>query len=290
LIQEITRRFAENKNALHDLLVVTRKLENMNEKLRQAEALKSDFLSNIRHEINNPLTVVLGMSRQLCSKTLDLQTSAMIGEMIHQEAFELDFQLKNIFMAAEIEAGECLLGISSTDIKNLICNIMDSFKNKAAAKKVTVTIECAYEKPEEQLFFTTDPEKFSCILANLLSNAIEYSREEGHVHITVRKKNNELVLTVRDEGSGISEEDRNKIFDRFTQLETGGKKHHKGHGLGLSITRALVEMLDGNIRIESMPGHGCTFIVSIRALSDPEMTEDISEDSNEYIFKGTQQF
>ena len=102
LIEEIRQRFEFNQNALADLQALTQKLEQMNERLKESEALKSQFLSNIRNEINNPLTSIMGLSRQLITKPDAVENTALVGPMIYMEAFNLDFQLQNIFIAAEL--------------------------------------------------------------------------------------------------------------------------------------------------------------------------------------------
>ena len=107
LISELKRRFDEKSNAIHEIIIMTNKIEELNERLRIAESHKSNFLSNIRNEINNPLTVIMGMANQLNMKVMDPKSVSITAETIYNEAFDLDFQLKNIFVAAEIEAGEC---------------------------------------------------------------------------------------------------------------------------------------------------------------------------------------
>ncbi len=290
LIEEIKKRLMERKRALRDFAETTRELEMVNEKLRQSESLKSNFLSNIRNEINNPLTVILGMSRQLSKGITDQKASKTAVEMIYKEAFDLEFKMENIFTAAEIEAGEASVNIAHTDIGGLAWSQLDSFHHQAADKKITM--ECTVDAPAagETLYFNTDPEKLSCILSNLLANAIEFSNEGGKVQILVRREGPRLVLSVIDTGIGIEEKDRDRIFDRFTQLDSGSTRKHKGQGLGLSIAKALTEMLDGKINLFSSPGRGCNFTLILNELGTGDEIRDLSEDGNERIFDGAQQY
>ena len=288
-IEEINKRFLESRKALHDLEIVTKKLEMVNEKLRQAEALRSDFLSNIRNEINNPLAAILGMSKQLAEGVPDRETAALMAEAIHQEAFELDFQLKNIFIAAEIEAGESSLSVSRTDLAALVHGLIASFHHKAAEKNIRVNFEYDPSGPGE-LSLTTDPEKISCILSNLLANAIEYSDAGKTVYLRARKDGRRLTVAVADEGIGIAEQDREKIFDRFLQLDAGAKKRHKGHGLGLSITKALTEILDGEIALSCALGKGCAFTLAVDDACDGQEPGERSGDGNEYFFEDARKF
>jgi signal transduction histidine kinase len=99
-----------------------------------------------------------------------------------------------------------------------------------------------------------------------------------------------LNIAITDEGIGIPEADRKKVFDRFVQLDRGVRKRHKGHGLGLSITKALVEMLDGSVTLSGAEGQGSVFTVSIAELGTGQAVDVTSEDGNEFIFEGGTQF
>jgi len=286
LLEELKKRFNENKRALHDLRVMTKKLEQVNRKLQESEALKSNFLSNIRNEIVNPLTSIMGLSEQLFeARPSDEQSISSMAHMIYVEAFNLDFQLKNIFMAAELEAGEAVVSVAKVDINTLIGNLITAFDINTKSKNITVEYRCELKGDEKNAFyFKTDPEKIQIILSNFLCNAIEYSLENGKVLISSGLENNCLICSVQDWGIGISNEEREKIFDRFRQLDSGVRKRHKGHGLGLSIVKELIELLDGDLDFTSVAGKGCTFTVSIpEAAGGPEV-DVFSEEGNEFIF------
>lgn len=283
LMDELKKRFNDNKKALHDLRVVTKKLEQLNRKLQESEATKSDFLSNIRNEINNPLTSIMGLSEQMFSG--DAGASSSMAQHIYNEAFNLDFQLKNIFMAAELEAGEAAVSVSNVDVVAFINNLIDSFRNHALEKKLKVELNCVCPKDSKDEFhFQTDPEKLQLILSNLLANAIEFSLKGKKVRIKTWKKSGRLNVSVKDDGIGIATEKQSKIFDRFKQLDSGSSKSHKGHGLGLSIVKALLELLGGSIKLSSVAGKGCEFTISIPESDAGARVDVFSEDGNEYIF------
>jgi signal transduction histidine kinase len=262
LIEALKERFRENETALNGLKVMTRKLEDMNRKLQESEALKGNFLSNIRNEMNNPLTSIMGLSRQLISgEALTPDSVYPIASMIHSDAFNLDFQLRNIFAAAELEAGETELTPSSIDIDALVQGVVEMFRFRAFEKNLAVNYSPLSPDPKEKVHFTTDPEKLQIIMANLLSNAIEFSGEAGRVELKVWINGGYLGLSVEDNGMGIDKADHEAIFDRFKQVEAGSTKRHRGHGLGLSITRDLVGLLLGTISVSSEPGRGSVFTV-----------------------------
>jgi signal transduction histidine kinase len=290
LLEELKRRFLDNKKALYDLTKMNEKIEKLNVKLAESERLKSDFLSNIRNEINNPLTSILGLSREIVSAKKDEQTKQLMAQSIYDEAFELDFQLRNIFIAAELEAGETQLNISRVDMAAFIKNLVSAFSRKARKKSLTMTFTCCGAKPEDQgLLFNTDAEKLHRVLANLLANAIEYNNEGKAVHIEARKENGVLRVSIADEGIGVPKQERERLFDRFHQLDRGSTKKHRGHGLGLSTTKALVEMLGGKVSVADDEGVGCVFHVAIPEASGAG-DNVLSEDGNEFLFENEKRF
>ena len=290
LLEELKRRFLDTKKALYDLTKMNEKIEKLNLKLAESERLKSNFLSNIRNEINNPLTSILGLSREIVSAKKDEQTKQLMAQSIYDEAFELDFQLRNIFIAAELEAGETQLNISRLDMAAFIKNLFSAFSRKAQKKNLTMTFACCGARPEDQcLLFNTDAEKLHRVLANLLANAIEYNNEGKTVHIEARKENGVLRVSIADEGIGVPKQERDRLFDRFHQLDRGSTKKHRGHGLGLSTTKALVEMLGGKVSVADADGGGCVFHVAIPEASGAG-DNVLSEDGNEFLFETEKRF
>jgi signal transduction histidine kinase len=286
LLDELKKRLEENRIAVANLRAMTQNLEAVNEKLRQSESLKSDFLSNIRNEINNPLMSIMGLAKQIVDRKADADTARNMAGTIYREAFDLDFQLRNIFAAAELEAGETTMSVAQVDVTTLIRGQITVFGHKASEKMLTVE----FEPGERPLTFKTDPDKLQKALANLLANAIEFNREGKRVIVRAWREGERLNISIADEGLGIAEADRKKVFDRFVQLDTGIRKRHKGHGLGLSITKALVEMLDGTITLTGAEGKGCVFTVSIAELGTDRSVDVTSGDGNEFIFEGGTQF
>ncbi|KJR41266.1 ATP-binding region, ATPase-like domain protein [Candidatus Magnetoovum chiemensis] len=206
--------------------------------------------------------------------------------MIFTESFNLDFQLRNIFATAEIEAGETDLSISNLDIISLILNSIDSFKHQADEKKVEILFLYDWlEGSDKELYFRTDPEKFRLIVNNILANAIEFSNEDGEVQIKLWKDSDMLNISVEDSGIGMDPKDHDIIFDRFKQIDEGSTKKHKGHGLGLSIVKALTDLLNANIDVKSEKGKGSVFTVTLPELEGNTSTDVFSSDGNEFLFE-----
>ncbi len=284
LLDELKRRFEQNKIAVKELKTLNNELKLVNKKLEESESLKSHFISNITNEIINPFSSILGLSKAILS--VDKENWKKVVSMValvHSEAFSLDFQFRNIFVAAKIEAGEIFPEILNVDVQNIIESVIEAFKFEAKRKKLHVNFLFNIPIEDDNLFiFRTDPEKLKLILANLLSNAINFSFEGGNVDITAWLEDNTLCISVRDHGVGISKENQKIIFDRFKRLDSGINSLNRGHGLGLSVNKAIIEMLEGKINIESELGQGSCF--TIRIPESDVSTSDFASDANETFF------
>ncbi|MFN8208541.1 MAG: HAMP domain-containing sensor histidine kinase [Bacteroidales bacterium] len=290
LLLELKNRFEENKKTIAELQQLTDELKSVNKKLGESEALKSHFISNITNEIINPFTSILGLSKTIMAvKKEDWKKVISMVALIHSEAFNLDFQLRNIFVAAKVEAGEIAPEILSVNLKALVQNLLESFRIESQKKNLEFEFifECK-PKQGEIFYFKTDPEKIKLILANLLSNAIKFSFDQGKIEVRVWNEQNIMHFLVKDQGTGISEENQQVIFDRFKRLDSGINSLNRGHGLGLSINKALIDLLNGKIDIQSTLGEGASFTVSI-----PEASADIagySAEGNDFLFDDNQVF
>lgn len=282
LFAELKFRFDLNRSALNELQTVSRELESLNRKLQASEAMKGHFLSNIRNEINNPLTSISGLARHLMTGRCAPEQVSEIAGMIYSEAFDLDFQLRNIFVAAELEAGEAQPEFCNVEIESLLKNTVELLARHLALKQIEVieAFTCSTSSP----LFVSDAQMLQVMLINLLMNAIEFSPIGGTVRVEMQISAAGLQISVADNGSGIDAADQTKIFDRFVQMESGTTKSHRGHGLGLSITRALVELLGGAVTVESERGAGAKFNLNI---PDPQLAAPVSlhaSDGNFFLF------
>jgi signal transduction histidine kinase len=283
LIGELTGRLKAYSKTLEDLKTLNSELKSVNKKLEDSEALKSHFISNITNEIVNPFASILGLSRNiLTAKKEDWKTIISMVSLIHSEAFNLDFQFRNIFVAAKLEAGDLTPEILRVDINSLMEGVLESFRIEAKKKRVILAYEINYDsKGDSPLYFKTDPEKLRLIISNLISNAIKFSSAGQAIELNVTMRESKLVIRVKDHGTGISQEDQKIIFDRFRRLDTGINSLNRGHGLGLSVNKALLDMLEGNISIDSEQGKGAEFVISV-----PEP----SSESEGFSYNGTETF
>lgn len=290
IIESLKTRLDNIKKVQLELDRLNTELKETNKRLEESEAFKSHFISNITNEIINPFTSIMGLSRSILSvKKEDWKRVISMVAMIHSEAFNLDFQFRNIFVAAKIEAGELNPEIINVDIIGLIKSTIDNFKIEAKKKRIKILFNFKTENNNsKKAIFKTDPEKVKVILSNLISNAIKFSFVCTNIEINANLVNKILTIEVRDYGIGISDTNQNIIFDRFKRLDSGINSINRGHGLGLSINKSLLDLLDGKIHIQSELNNGTIFKISI-----PEYEMDstsISEAGNETFFNDEEIF
>lgn len=282
LLTEIKRRLDENAAKLLEEKKLTSELNEVNEKLIASEKLKSNFLSNIRNEINNPIASILELSKNIAQGEISQEMMSSFAKLIYSEAFDLDFQLRNIFLSAEVEAGESPLMVISVKIQHLLGNIIQQFSHRIEKKGIKV--EWSNSIDENQIF-KTDSEKLHLIISNLIANAIQFNHENGWIKIESEIIDNVLNIKVSDSGIGINQDEQDKIYDRFYQIESGSIKTYGGHGLGLSITKALIDILEGNISLKSQLGEGSEFLIQLPNLESESADDDtFSSDGNDFLF------
>lgn len=286
LIAELSKRFEENKKALNELKVLNEQLLELNNKLKESEALKSHFISNITNEIVNPFASILGLARNITEiKEGEYQRAKQMAHLIYSESFNLDFQFKNIFAAAEIEAGETTPNIVKTQLTEVLKAVMDLYKNELNKRNLTVEID----HKGENIDFYTDAEKVRLILSNLVSNAIKFSHTNGKIIIYITITQEQAIIRVKDFGIGISAQNQQIIFDRFKRIDNGINSLNRGHGLGLSIIKAFIDLLNGTIIVESSENIGTEFIIQLPN-APADASGGFTSDGDEIFFDDIEKF
>jgi signal transduction histidine kinase len=284
LLKELRDRLDERRSFEVEVQETSKDLQEVTRRLKESEALKSHFISNISNEIVNPFTSILGLSKAILSvEKHDWKKVVSMVALIHSEAFNLDFQLRNIFVAAKIEAGEIQPNIAKVNIRSLIQTVIDSFNIVSRKMNIEIdhnfNIEYGFGK---NFYFKTDSEKLKLVVSNLINNALKYSYKESKVIVKVFIEDDLLNISVQDFGTGISEKNQKVIFERFKRLDSGINSINRGHGLGLSITKALLDVLGGNIEIASKKGEGSTFTVFLPEARN--IVDGFSGDGNDIFF------
>jgi len=259
-------------------------LKQVNKKLAASEKLKSEFLSNIRNEIINPFASIMGFATRLMElRPEEGEKARQIGRLIHSEAFDLDFQLRNIFAAAEIEAGQVTCQIAQVDLYQLTTSVIKDYQPGAMQNDLSLELSFLPDASSPLMNFTGDADKIATCTANLLSNAVNFASSGSKVKLLVHRFDDTLQINVTNQGQTISEEDREKVFDRFVQLDTGMTKARPGHGLGLTVTRALAELMNGQVQLHTSTPCETVFVLTIPQLR-AEGNMDLSPEANELFF------
>ena len=271
------------------------------------EKMKSRFFANISHEFRTPLTLILGPAEKINTQTSnDIIKDSGIIKRNSKRLLQLVNQLLDL---SKLEAGKLKLEASKNNIVSFIKGIALSFESLSEEKDITLKI--ISEKDSIDVYF--DKEKMIKILSNILSNAFKFTPQNGKITISINTKPPSFLLTVkpadkeelkggyveikiRDTGIGISKEEMLKLFDRFYQVDSSFTKEFEGTGIGLALTRELVELHKGNISVESEAGHWTEFTLSLplgrNHLTDEEILDEktdnlknINNDEDHYLPK-----
>ena len=257
---DVNQLKAENEFLKAEKKLSLQQLDKLNTKLTESEAFKSHFLSNISNEIINPFTSILGLSQNIIDlKSSDIKEIHEMSKLIQNEAFDLDFQLRNIFAAAKIESGEHSLEMNLIPTLPFISKIIESLSLKANKKGLTIDFNHSFAIEH----LPSDEEKLRLILSNLIMNAINFSPEGETIFIDCENTIHGFIFKINNQGSTISAKDSSIIFDRFIKLNNSINTLNLGHGLGLSIIRDFIELLNGTIELESNDENGTTFTIHL---------------------------
>ncbi|MBN2639775.1 MAG: HAMP domain-containing histidine kinase [Bacteroidales bacterium] len=263
-----------------------KQLEELNEKLLDAEAFKSHFISNVTNEIVNPFSSILGLSKSMMTADDNQKDEVChLAGLIYSEAAFLDFQLNNTFAAAKLEAGEVVVEASRVDLQQLIDDVLESLQPEQDRKQIKVSYELV---PENTLYFHTDKEKLKLILVNLISNGIKFSEKGRNIQVRIGSAENLLKVDVEDEGIGMDKQEIGKIFDRFHRVDSRIHSLNPGNGLGLAVVDGLVHVLDGTIDVVSTPGNGSVFTVKLpESVAETDFFDEdglFSDDQDQELF------
>jgi len=232
------------------------------EHAEESDRLKSAFLANMSHEIRTPMNGILGFTELLEKPDLTGEQQQKYIRIIQKSGARMLNIINDIVDISKIESGQMVLLISETDVNELIDSIYSFFKPEVEQKGMQFSFDCSLSG--KNAIIKTDQEKLYAILTNLVKNAIKYT-EKGSIEIGYRSKPSELEFYVKDTGVGISDNQKEVIFKRFRQVSEKLSRNKEGAGLGLSISKAYVEMLGGKIWVESEHGKGSTFCFTIPA-------------------------
>lgn len=255
-------------------------LTKAKEKAEESDRLKSAFLANMSHEIRTPMNGILGFAGLLKDGDLSGKQQEKYIQIIEKSGARMLNIINDIVSISKIESGTFDINITETNINNQLQFVFDTLKLDAENKKLNLSFHCSL--PNEKAIIHTDYEKLNGILLNLVKNAIKYT-DTGRIEFGYIGKGEELEFYVRDSGIGIPKERLDAIFERFIQADVVDKMARQGAGLGLSISKAYVEMLGGKIWVKSEETKGSTFYFTLPSKIDAEREIAIPDKSKNEV-------
>jgi two-component system, sensor histidine kinase and response regulator len=260
--------------------ILEQRVQALQEALTATESAnrsKNDFLATMSHELRTPLTCVIGMSATLLRWSLgplnDKQRSYL--KTIHDSGEHLLELINDILDLSQVEAGKATLSLTEFSLSHVARQCLQVMRDKAISAGVELRIEIL-TLPERDLF-VADQRRFRQILFNLLSNAIKFTPEGGLVTLRLWLENKVAIIQVEDTGIGIPEHKKPLLFQKFQQLDTSYRRSYEGLGLGLALTKQLIEMHHGWVDVDSTEGKGSTFTVEIPMQQVPDIGRSKAE-------------
>ncbi len=251
------------------------------QKLHEVDELKSRFFTNISHEFRTPLTLILGPVKQMIEELNEGKMKDDLG-IVHRNASKLLELVKQLLDISKLESGKMKLQTVPQNIVPLVKALTLSFTSYAERKMITLK----FTSSEDEIVVYIDRDKIEKISTNLLSNAFKFTPEGGTIEVTVRADERNSSIIISDTGVGIPREKISKIFDRFYQIDGSHTREQEGTGVGLSLTKELVELHRGKIEVESEEGKGSTFMVSIPLGREHLNPEEIIEEEDAEDIEG----
>jgi len=249
------------ENALTDQ---TRQLSTQNERLRELDGLKDDFLGLVSHELRTPLTSIIGYARLLRDERTSNLNTDQFTEVIQKNAQRLLRLVEDLLFLSQSQPGELAVDLRSADLADLTASVVEEMRPEAQRKHIDLAYSAA-AVPR----FTVDPARIAQVLGNLISNAVKFTPDGGKVEVSVRMDGDRAVLAVADTGFGIPAADRERIFERFFRTAIATRQVIPGTGLGLAIARDIVEAHHGTIAVDSDEGRGSTFTICLPRQAGP---------------------
>jgi PAS domain S-box-containing protein len=233
-------------------------LRRVNERLREEDKLKTDFVSNVTHELRTPMTSIKGYTELILAGGAGEvnQRQREFLATVKNNADHLTRLINDLLDISCLESHKLELHLATIDIPGLIHEIAKAYQVEAKARRISVELDL----PKEYPFIKADSDRIKQVLTNLMGNALKFTPSEGKIVLGFQDKEKEGLFWIKNTGAGIARKDWKRIFEKFQQV---GKRSEKGTGLGLAITKGLVELHRGRIWMKSEMGAGSTFYFTL---------------------------
>lgn len=258
MVREISTRLRENDEmAIDDLRLRASELADAYQKMAEMEAARREFLTNISHQLRTPLTTAHGYLQMLQKNALPEEKKPEILSTIARSIQQITTLVNDILFVQEMDL--ILDQFESVNMVEMAREVTRQYEEKARAANVKLHVKADLFVPP----VLGEPQNLERALVALVDNAIKFSPNGGDVEIRLRRKGEQVLISVKDEGIGIEPDKLPHIFDRFYRLDKVGNRLFEGLGLGLAITKQVIEQHKGQLTVESTPGQGSTFTMSL---------------------------
>lgn len=266
------RDITEEKNIIEEKIAY--------EKAIELESIKSEFFSNISHEFKTPLNIILA-TMQVINKNIEVKNIISTDEgnlnkymnSIRQNCYRLLRLVNNIIDISKMDYGYYDIQLGNYNIisvvEDITMSVLEYVNNKG--------IELIFDTEVEEEIIACDPDKIERIILNLLSNAIKYTKENGKIYVNIGKDNNNIYISVTDNGIGIPKKKLDTIFERYAQVDNKLTRRFNGSGIGLSLVKSLVKMHQGDIYVESKINEGSKFTIRLPIVQVETRNKKISD-------------
>ena len=257
-LQESLEQVRRTSAALEDS---KRRLEAANQDLVRANQAKANFLSIISHELKTPLSVINGFLSLILDERYenDAQHLREAVQISKRRGEQLSRMIDELIDLSRLDARSMVLRRVPTDVAAILRELGNDFQEEFRRRALRFSLRLPPELPP----LLCDPDKLRQVFSNLIGNALKFSPDGGEIELGAEDRGDEVILTCRDTGIGIPEAERERIFEKFYQVDSSATRRFGGAGLGLSIVREIVLLHGGRIWVESTPGHGSTFFIAL---------------------------
>ena len=260
----ISRDVTAQIRAEHALAEQALELSRQNERLRELDALKDEFIALVSHELRTPLTSIIGFVKLLRDDRAGGLEAEHFTEVIERNAERLLRLVGDLLFLSQVQSGRLTVEFREADLADIAFQAVQEIRPEAERKRIDLLLASTAVRCG-----AVDPLRIAQLLGNLLSNAVKFTPPGGRVEVGVDRDGDDAVLTVSDTGLGIPAADRERIFERFFRTASATEHVIPGTGLGLTISKAIVEAHGGSIAVHSEEGQGATFTVRLPQRARP---------------------
>lgn len=262
----------ELSNSINSIQQINNDLTISKVKAEESDNLKSAFLANMSHEIRTPMNAIMGFSELILDLELSNEKLNNYVRIINANTLQLLSIITDIIDISKIEVGQFSVISEPVNINKLMNGLFTAYKKIIGSKNLN--LQLVADRPDSLIQLQTDGKRIKQIFCYLLNNAIKFTQEgEGEIEFGYSMKEDFIEFYVKDNGIGIAPELQSLIFERFMQIKATDEKLNGGNGLGLSISKALVEKLGGIIHVDSEPDKGSTFVFTIPYKNETESSD-----------------